>query len=381
MTFLNKHFITQTALSESVGWSESNGRRWIKKFDSFIPFHIIDGNKWFDFESKKVVSIIKQLSDKGYTSTEIKKLFDKQGVLSISDVKLLKNKTTKEYFLNNLSVIDNLPPQKELMLATLNVMKDRNVYTSNMINDAVASYLQLSDEQINMKYEEGKEYVYAVRMRTARYSLKKQEYIEEVSKFTYQITDEGLDLLKEDTHKIDDEIVELENVIDPLDIIKENVDEIESELIENLIEQLKKAHWRRLETIVVDLLTAMGYGDGEVTQKTNDGGLDGVIKEDRLGLDNIYVQAKKYDTKVVGRPDVMGFSGALDAKGARKGIFITTSFFSKGAEEYVERLESKKIVLIDGKKLARLMIENNIGVSVKKKIIIKDVELSYFEGE
>lgn len=378
---LNTKYMTQTALSESVGWSESNGRRWIKKLEAFIPFKIVEGNKCFDFESQKVLSIIKQLSEKGYTSTEIKNLFDKQGVLSINDVQLLKDKTTKEYVLNNQSILDTLPPQKELILAILHVIRDRNVYTSNMISDAVASYLKLSEDQLNMRYEEGKEYVYSVRMRSARFSLKKQEYIEEVSKLTYQITNEGLNLLKEDSHKIEKEIVELENVIDPLDIINKNVIEINNKLIKNLIDHLKKAHWRRLESIVIDLLTAMGYGDGEVTQKTNDGGLDGVIKEDRLGLDNIYVQAKKYDTTVVGRPEVMGFSGALDAKGARKGIFITTSSFTKGAEEYAERLESKKIILIDGRKLARLMIENNIGVSIQKKIIVKEVELSYFEGE
>lgn len=381
MSFLNNKYMTQTALSESVGWSESTGRRWIKELEEYIPYTIIENNKLFDISSKDVITIIKQISEKGYTRAEIKELFDKQGVLSINDVKLLKDKSIKEYVLYNQTVLDTLPPQKELMLAILYVIRNKNIYTSSMISDAVSSYLKLSEEQINMKYEDGKEYVYLVRMRSARFSLKKQEYIEEVSKYAYQITNKGLDLLNEDSYNIENEIVELEKVINPLDSIKENIMEIENQLTENLIEHLKKAHWRRLETIVIDLLTAMGYGDGEVTQKTNDGGLDGVIKEDRLGLDNIYVQAKKYENKVVSRPDVMGFSGALDAKGARKGIFITTSTFTKGAEEYVERLESKKIILIDGKKLAKLMIENNIGVTLKKKIVIKEVELSYFEGE
>lgn len=217
-------------------------------------------------------------------------------------------------------------------------------------------------------------------MRASRYSLKKQDYIEEVSKFTYQITEHGLALLNDNSEEINEEIEELEKFIDPFEVIQDKVEEIEDELITKLVDELKKAHWRRLETIVVELLTAMGYGDGQVTEKTNDGGLDGVIKEDKLGLDNIYVQAKRWEN-TVGRPDVMSFSGALDAKGARKGIFITTSNFTKGAEEYVERLESKKIILIGGKKLARLMIENNIGVSVKKKFVVKEVDFSYFEGE
>ena len=210
--------------------------------------------------------------------------------------------------------------------------------------------------------------------------MQKQGYIEEVSKHVYQITDDGLALLSENFEELNEEIEELEMVVDPFDVIQEKVEEIEDELITRLVNELKKAHWRRSETIVVELLTAMGYGDGQVTEKTNDGGLDGIIKEDKLGLDSIYVQAKRWEN-TVGRPDVMSFSGALDAKGARKGIFISTSTFTKGAVEYVERLESKKIILIGGKKLAKLMIENDIGVSEKKEIVIKEIDFTYFEGE
>lgn len=378
---MNKINMTQTALSKSVGWPESTGRTWIKKFEEYIPFEIIDGKKLFNDESQNVITIIKKISEKGYKSSEIKSIFDERGVLTEKSVKLLKDKTIKEFVVYNQNVLNTLPSQKELTLAILQVIKDKNVYTGSMINDSVAEYLKLTDEQINMRYEEGKEYVYVTRMRSARFSLKKQEYIEEVSKFTYQITENGLELLDDDVHNIDNEISELENVKDPLDTIKEKVNEIEQELIEELIEQLKKANWRRLEFIVVELLSAMGYGEGEVTQKSNDGGLDGIIKEDKLGLDNIYIQAKRWANTVT-RPDVMGFSGALDGgTGARKGIFITTSQFSDGAYKYVASLENKKIILIDGEKLARLMIEYNIGVDIKQKIIIKEVDLSYFEGE
>jgi restriction system protein len=217
-------------------------------------------------------------------------------------------------------------------------------------------------------------------MRTARFSLKKQGFIDEVSKFTYQITEEGIELLNDNAEDINEEIKELEKLVDPFEVVEEKVEEIENDLVKDLIDQLKQAHWRRLETIVVELMTAMGYGDGQVTEKTNDGGLDGIIKEDKLGLDNIYIQAKKWENSV-GRPEVMSFSGALDAKGARKGIFITTSTFTSGAKEYVERLETKKIILIDGKRLAKLMIENNIGVGIKKKFVVKEVDFTYFEGE
>jgi restriction system protein len=250
-----------------------------------------------------------------------------------------------------------------------------------MINEGVIDQLGLSEEQLNITYSDSKEFIFVHRMRSARYSLKKEDYIEEVSKYTYQITEEGLELLHDNSKEKEDEIEELEKVVDPFETIQEKFEEIESDLIKDLIDHLKQAHWRRLETIVVELLTSMGYGDGEVTKRTNDGGLDGIIKEDKLGLDNIYVQAKRWEN-TVGSPEVMGFSGALDTKGAKKGIFITTYNFSKAAEEYVERLvDVKKIVLIDGKKLAKLMIENNIGVSNKKKFVVKEVDFSYFEGE
>ncbi|MGJ7912631.1 restriction endonuclease [Neobacillus sp. LXY-1] len=377
---MNPNFMTQKALSNKVGWSEANGRRWIKIFKQFIPVQYDGINKFFNEESFKVLSIIKEMSDYGYTSSEILEMFKKNGIPKNpqSLKKLVKDKSVVTIAEKTLS--NSIPNQKELALAILKLINDKKSYTTTMINEGVASYFSLTDEQKNITYPDKKEYIFSQRMRLARYSLKKQEYIEEVSKYTYKITEDGLLLITDDSEGVEEEINELENVIDPLDIIREKVEEIESELIDDLIEHLKQAHWRRLETIVVELLTAMGYGDGQVTEKTNDGGLDGVIKEDRLGLDNIYVQAKRWEN-TVGRPEVMSFSGALDAKGARKGIFITTSSFTKGAEEYAERLESKKIILIDGKKLAKLMIENDIGVSIKKKFVVKEVDFSYFEGE
>ncbi|WP_332694716.1 restriction endonuclease [Halalkalibacter lacteus] len=116
---------------------------------------------------------------------------------------------------------------------------------------------------------------------------------------------------------------------------------------------------------MVELLTVMGYGDGKVSKRTNDEGLDGVIKEDKLGLDKIYVQAKRYAANnSVGRDVVQSFSGALDGKGARKGVFITTSYFTDNARKYAERLEAKKIILIDGMELSKLMIDHNVGVDI-----------------
>ncbi|MFB3160094.1 restriction endonuclease [Neobacillus sp. 179-J 1A1 HS] len=377
---MKKGYISQIALSNKVGWSEANGRRWIKIFKEYIPVLIDGRNKLYNEESYKVLLTIKTLSEKNFNSSQILEIFSENGIPStekeLEDVIGSKSKL-KEF---DQTIVDSIPSSKELIIPLLNVMRDKKPYTSSMLNEGVAEYFSLSEVQLSIAYPDSKEFIFTHRMRASRYSLKKQDYIEEVSKFTYQITEHGLALLNDNSEEINEEIEELEKFIDPFEVIQDKVEEIEDELISKLVDELKKAHWRRLEIIVVELLTAMGYGDGQVTEKTNDGGLDGVIKEDKLGLDNIYVQAKRWEN-TVGRPDVMSFSGALDAKGARKGIFITTSNFTKGAEEYVERLESKKIILIGGKKLARLMIENNIGVSIKKKFVVKEVDFSYFEGE
>jgi len=376
-----KVLMTKRKLSESVGWSEANGRRWVKQFKEFIPY-IKEGNRdLFTEESKKVLITIKKMSELGLTSSDILEIFKVEGIPNDTELKkMVEKNTNKPMNIYNKDIAETIPTQKEIVLPLLSLLKDRKPWTTTMLNQGVADFFSLSEEQKNVIYPNSKDSIFTHRMRATRYVLKKQGYIDEVSKFTYQITDEGFELLTDNEQDIHEEIEELEKVIDPFEVVQEKVEDIENELINDLLEHLKNAHWRRLETIVVELMTAMGYGDGEVTEKTNDGGLDGIIKEDKLGLDNIYLQAKKWENSV-GRPEVMSYSGALDAKGARKGIFITTSSFTSGAKEYAERLETKKIILIDGRRLAKLMIENNIGVNVKRKIIIKEVDFSYFEGE
>ena len=377
---MKKGYMSQIALSRRVGWSEGNGRRWIKIFKDYIPVLIDGRNKLYNEESYKVLLTIKTMSEKNINSSEILEIFSENGIPTTDREleEVIESKSKLNGF--DQTIVDSIPTSKELIIPLLNVMRDKKPYMSSMLNEGVAKCFSLSEVQMSISYPDSKEFIFTQRMRASRYSLKKQDYIEEVSKLTFQITEYGLALLNDNSEEINEEIEELEKFIDPFEVIEDKVEEIEDELITKLVDELKKGHWRRLETIVVELLTAMGYGDGQVTEKTNDGGLDGIIKEDKLGLDNIYVQAKRWEN-TVGRPEVMSFSGALDAKGARKGIFITTSNFTKGAEEYVERLESKKIILIGGKKLARLMIENDIGVSIKKKFVVKEVNFSYFEGE
>ncbi len=158
---------------------------------------------------------------------------------------------------------------------------------------------------------------------------------------------------------------------------------LRDELADELLLRLKKSAPSFFERIVVELLVKMGYGGsradaGKAMGRSGDGGIDGTIKEDRLGLDVVYIQAKRWESNPVGRPDVMQFAGALQAQKANKGIFITTSRFTDDARSYVSQIGSK-IVLIDGEQLTNLMIDNDIGVSIVSLYPVKKIDTDYFE--
>ncbi|WP_348535430.1 restriction endonuclease [Komarekiella delphini-convector] len=136
------------------------------------------------------------------------------------------------------------------------------------------------------------------------------------------------------------------------------------------------------ERLVIDLLIKMGYGGsrrdaGKAIGKSGDGGIDGIIKEDKLGLDVVYIQAKRWDSNVIGRPEIQKFVGALYGQRAKKGVFITTSNFTQDAKRYVSGIDIK-VVLIDGQELAQLMIDNNVGVSTVSVYEIKKIDSDYF---
>lgn len=170
----------------------------------------------------------------------------------------------------------------------------------------------------------------------------------------------------------------------PLESIESGYQLLRRNLAAELIERIKGCSPAFFENLVVDLLVAMGYGGsrkdaGQAVGQSGDGGIDGIIKEDKLGLDAVYVQAKRWDA-TVGRPVVQAFAGSLEGQRARKGVLITTSEFSKEAQEYVSRIE-KKIVLIDGEQLAQLMIDHGIGVADLASYSVKKVDSDYFEEE
>jgi restriction system protein len=175
-----------------------------------------------------------------------------------------------------------------------------------------------------------------------------------------------------------------ESTLTPEDALAAAYGKLRVGLEEELLEQVKAASPAFFERLVIDVLVAMGYGGtrqdaGRAIGRSGDGGIDGIIKEDRLGLDVIYVQAKRWDS-TVGRPEIQKFAGALQGQRASKGVFITTSNFSREAHEYVATISSK-IILLDGETLAKLMVDHNVGVTLVGTYELKKVDTDYFEGE
>ena len=170
----------------------------------------------------------------------------------------------------------------------------------------------------------------------------------------------------------------------PDEILDQANQQLRAKLESQVLDILRSAEPRFLERIVVDLLIAMGYGGGDptmgfVTGRSGDGGIDGIVKQDMLGLDHVSIQTKKYaDGSTVGVESLRSFAGAIDSAGTTKGVFVTTSTFTGGAEKYARR-SPKQIVLIDGKELARLMVEFNVGVRLRHAYQIKKIDEDYFE--
>ncbi len=170
----------------------------------------------------------------------------------------------------------------------------------------------------------------------------------------------------------------------PEEALDSAYERLREELEAELLDAVKAATPSFFERLVIDLLVRMGYGGslrdaGHAVGRSGDGGIDGIIKEDRLGLDAIYIQAKRWEG-TVGRPDIQKFAGAPQGHRARKGVFITTSGFSADALDYVSRIDSK-IVLIDGAELAKLMIDHGVGVSTTRSYELKRLDLDYFAEE
>ncbi len=274
----------------------------------------------------------------------------------------------------------------------------------------MANEFQLTEEEIqefvSIKNKKRKFYD---RLNWAKTYLKKAQLIEGTDKRgEFKITKRGLKVLEEpplildakylrkypeflNFQKIGKDDVSKKNELKQIDTPAEGLEKIyellNNELKDEMLERLKKINFYKFESIVIDLVVKMGYGGSKIeisqslTKKSNDEGIDGIINEDKLGLDRIYLQAKRWSNTTIGRPEVQKFVGALAGKGAIKGIFITTSTFTKEAITYCENLTSQKIVLVDGNKLVELMVEFNIGLYTEQIYEIKKIDLDYFLEE
>lgn len=200
---------------------------------------------------------------------------------------------------------------------------------------------------------------------------------DEFKSFLSRSNNDGTKRSIEESNNIDSE-----NQQTPIEILDNTFNTLNSALANDIMRTILSASPELFEKLVVELMLAMGYGGsrkdaGQATQYTQDGGIDGIIKEDKLGLEMIYLQAKRYSNRSVGRPEIQAFAGALDMHRAKKGVFITTSTFTREAREFTTIIE-KRIVLIDGDMLTDLMISHNLGVTIKQVYEVKTLDSDYF---
>ena len=296
----------------------------------------------------------------------------------------------------------SLPSYEALMRPLLESVKDGKESDINKSVDYIAKKLKLTTEEANTLFPSGSETILKNRIRWAKTYLVHSGLLIIPRRGIFVITDEGKKYLRENIEinsktlprtekykkflglkKLELKEEEKESNIPPDEMLENSFNFLMKELENELLEKVKQSSPRFFEKLVVDLLLAMGYGGskieaGKVLQMSHDGGIDGFIKEDRLGLDIIYIQAKRWNKNSIGRPEIQQFIGALQERHSKRGVFITTSKFSKQALEYIQNIESK-VVLIDGEELVELMREFNVGVEVKEVYEIKEINSDYFE--
>lgn len=297
-----------------------------------------------------------------------------------------------------------IPDFQSIMRPLLEHLADGEVKNNQETIDALGRYFHLAGDELSALLPSGQQSIFTNRIAWAKAHLKKAELLESPGRGLYKITPRGLMAISQSEQtinlrylkqfeeyrsgngadfglKTNDETKPAESYT-PSEYIEFGYQRLREQLEDELLQKIKALSPAFFERLVVELLVAMGYGGsrkdaGQTIGRSGDGGIDGVIKEDRLGLDAIYIQAKRWEG-VVGRPEIQKFAGALQGQRARKGIFITTSSFSKDATEYVAFIENK-IVLMGGKELASLMIDFDVGVSRVASYEVKRIDSDYFE--
>lgn len=297
-----------------------------------------------------------------------------------------------------------IPGFQKFMLPILNMFKDGQTHSASECRKEIIKIFNFTAEELSEKTPSGQQSIIYNRISWCFTYLKFAELIESIERGVYRITQRGLDLLEENIPEITikllkqydefnearngknkeiikDEIAEDDET--PIDKIETIVEELNKQLADELLNVILEKDWVYFESFVGRFLISLGYGDGTIksfklTPKTGDGGVDGIINQDKLGLDKILIQAKHYKIgNDVGSREIRNFSGAMRKAQINKGIFITTSNYKK---EAIEEAKGQNIVLINGKELAQYMINNNIGVQTVNKYEIKKIDYDYFDN-
>ena len=300
-----------------------------------------------------------------------------------------------------------VPGYQEFMYPFLKQLEDGKEYKLQDLYVILAQHFHLSEDDRNELLPSGKQTLLHNRIGWVRTYLSKAGLIKVVRRAVFQITDEGMKVLSDkNITRIDNkflsqyksfnefinknETVQTEKKKDevevhtPLEIIDHNFNILKNELQDLLLENILNCSPAFFERLIVELIVSMGYGGsvkdaGKAIGRSGDEGIDGIIKEDVLGLDMIYLQAKRWKVdSTVSRPEIQKFVGSLVGKKAAKGIFITTSSFTKEARKYVNEID-KRVILIDGQELTDLMFKYNVGVSNEDMYIIKKIDQDFFE--
>ncbi len=302
-----------------------------------------------------------------------------------------------------------IPDFQTIMLPLLRLAGDHAEHSLRQTREVLAQHFALTPEELATKLPSGRQTTFSNRVAWAKVYLTMAGLLESPRRGMLRITPQGESVLHNPPERMTIKFLEQfppflqfrqtanktpreeqpEHAIangaeTPEELLDTAYQQLRSELAASLERHVKTNSWEFFEKLVVKLLVAMGYGGsvqdaGQATRKTADEGIDGIIKQDRLGLDTIYLQAKKWEG-VVGRPEIQKFVGALHGQRAKKGIFITTSRFSAEARDYARQIDPK-VVLIDGEELVQLMIDHDLGVSPVETYVIKRVDTDFFAEE
>ncbi len=295
----------------------------------------------------------------------------------------------------------SIPDIQSIMLPLLELAGDNHTHRLRDAVDLLADRLGLTDAERRERISEGQQSRFYHRVSRARKHLRKAGLLEDPERGQFRITEPGRRVLESRPTRTDRKFLRQlaesngpaidgqplpgedppETTVTPEEALQDAYETLRNSLAEDLLEQVMQASPAFFELLVVDMLVRMGYGGsrkdaGEAIGQAGDEGIDGIIKEDRLGLDIIYIQAKRWASPV-GRPEVQKFVGALHGKRARKGVFITTSSFTSAAVEFAGSIETK-VILIDGQQLAELMIDHGVGVRTDATYELKRIDADYF---